>query len=172
MKVFIKLILLVVALSVGGMLKAADTGIRDSVTKEQIIKYGRESLTRLIVANRKYEKKGRRDSLKYVLNINTNNIGNSIYEDIYPSASNIKQRRPDNVDAGLAKYMLDESKLEALNASLVKINNAHTIKSYLLLVNFVPLALEEGDDFKTVADVFVPGLNIFGFKAVMHKQTC
>lgn len=156
MRVFFKLSFLAMVLLMAAIgAQASGSPRRDSLTNEEIIKFGLEKLAALVKNNRIHEVKGNADSLNYVLNINTLNLNLPGLFDTYPNAEFIKQQRPTNVSMEVAPYILDPSKLSILNQELVTANQQQQIKTYMLLVNFVPLVLEDTSDFKTISDVFV-----------------
>jgi hypothetical protein len=126
-------------------LRASDS---TSMWKETLILEGQHKLAMLKRENALRDSQGLSQSNNYVLVVGDGNE--------YPDATFIRQRR----GAGRGgeesvPYLLDVEHLQSLNKTLQDMNATSVVKTYLLLVHFMPLEfINEIPDNQSIADFF------------------
>lgn len=132
------------------IVKANNTSISVDSMQQLFISLSQKKITAQMEQNQIFLDKGLLDSINYVINIDSK----SLFTEGGLSAEFIREFIPDEVSTTASSILSSAEKLKDINDKLAIINTNRTIKSYMLLVNYMELKFSEPLNIKDIQDAF------------------
>ena len=130
------------------VVKANNISVSVDSFEQRFVEFGQKKIQLQMEQNQTFAEKGLLDSINYVINIDSK----SLFTEGGLSAEFIQEYIPTGIST--SSIINSPQKLDDLNKKLLEINKNRTIKTYMLLVNYVELKFKESFNIKDVQEAF------------------